>query len=35
MMVQTWDKDLKTRRPIEREPITVGSGSSNVELTPG
>ena len=34
VMVQTWDKDLKTRRPIEQRPITVGSGGNNVELTP-
>lgn len=34
LMVHTWDKDLKTRRPIEREPITVGSGDKSVELTP-
>ena len=34
VMVQTWDKDLKTRRPIEQEPITVGSGGDNVELAP-
>ena len=34
MMVQTWDKDLKTRRAIEREPITVGSGGNNAELAP-
>ncbi len=32
--VDTWDKDLKTRRPIEDEPITVGSGDNSVELTP-
>lgn len=34
VMVNTWDKDLKTRRPIEQEPITVGSGDNSVELTP-
>lgn len=34
MMVQTWDKNLKTRRPIERESISVGSGDSSVELEP-
>ena len=34
VMVHTWDKDLKTRRPIERQPITVGSGDDSVELTP-
>jgi hypothetical protein len=34
MMVQTWDKDLRTRRAIEREPIIVGSGGNNVELEP-
>lgn len=34
VLVNTWDKDLKTRRPIEKEPITVGSGDNSVELTP-
>lgn len=34
VMVHTWDKDLKTRRPIESQPITVGSGDDSVELTP-
>ena len=34
VMIHTWDKDLKTRRPIERQPITVGSGDNSVELTP-
>lgn len=34
VMVHTWDKDFKTRRPIERQPITVGSGDNSVELTP-
>ncbi len=34
VMVHTWDKDLKTRLPIESEPITVGSGDNSVELTP-
>ena len=34
VMVHTWDKDLKTRRPIESQPITVGSGENSVELTP-
>ena len=34
VMVHTWDKDLKTREPIEKEPITVGSGDDSVELTP-
>ena len=33
VMVHTWDKNLKTRRPIEREPISVGSGGDNLELT--
>jgi hypothetical protein len=32
--VDTWDKDLKTRRPIAKEPITVGSGDKSVELMP-
>ena len=34
VMVHTWDEDLKTARPIEAEPITVGSGGNTVELTP-
>ncbi len=34
VLVTTWDKDLKTRQPIEKEPITVGSGDNSVELTP-
>ena len=34
VLVHTWDKDLKTRRPIEEQPITVGSGDNSVELTP-
>jgi hypothetical protein len=34
VLVNTWDKDLKTRRPIEKEPFTVGSGDKSVELMP-
>ncbi len=34
VIVQTFDEDLKTRQPIEREPITVGSGTNSVELMP-
>ena len=34
VIVQTYDEDLKTREPIERQPITVGSGQNSVELTP-
>ena len=34
VMVHTWDKDLKTQRPVEKEPITVGSGENSVELMP-
>lgn len=34
VMVHTWDKDLKTRRPIEKEPIAVGSGDNSVDLAP-
>lgn len=34
VLVNTWDKDLKTRQPIEQEPITLGSGDKSVELTP-
>jgi hypothetical protein len=33
-MVHTWDKDLKTRKPVEKEPVTVGSGDNSTELTP-
>jgi hypothetical protein len=34
VLVNTWDKDLKTRQPIENEPLSVGSGDGSVELTP-
>jgi hypothetical protein len=34
VLVNTWDKDLKTRRPIEKGPITLGSDDKSVELTP-
>lgn len=34
VLVNTWDKDLKTREPIEQEPITLGSGNQSVELMP-
>ena len=34
VMVHTWDKDLKTPQPLNREPITLGSGDKSVELTP-
>ncbi len=34
VLVNTWDKDLKTRRPIEKESITLGSGDKSAELTP-
>lgn len=34
LMVHTWDKDLKTPKPIEKEPITVGSGDNSTELMP-
>lgn len=34
VMVNTWDKDLQTRRPIEEAPITLGSAESSVELVP-
>jgi hypothetical protein len=34
VMVHTWDKDLKTPRPVEKGPITVGSGDSSAELLP-
>lgn len=32
VMVQTWDKDLQTSRPIANEPLVVGSGEQSVEL---
>lgn len=34
LMVHTWDKDLKTPKPVEKEPITVGSGDNSAELMP-
>lgn len=34
VMVQTYDTDFKTRRPIENAPITVGSADNSVELSP-
>src|SRR6266536_484585 len=34
VMVHTWDQDLKTRRPVEKESITVGSGDNSAELMP-
>ena len=34
VMVHTWDKDLKTPKPVEREPVTVGSGDYSTDLTP-
>lgn len=34
VVVQTYDEDLKTRQPIEQQPITVGSDRNSVELTP-
>ncbi len=34
VMVHTWDQDLQATRPIEDEPITVGSGENSVELMP-
>lgn len=33
-MVHTWDKDLKTPRPVEKEPITVGSADNSAEVMP-
>ena len=32
VLVNTWDRDLKTRRPIEKAPLTLGSGDKSVEL---
>jgi hypothetical protein len=34
VLVQTYAGDLQTRRPIERLPITVGSGDDSVDLVP-
>lgn len=34
VLVQTYGEDLKTRQPIEQQPITVGSGENSVELSP-
>lgn len=34
VMVQTWEKDLKNRRPIEREAFMMGSGDNSMELQP-
>lgn len=34
ILANTWNKELKTRRSIEKEPITVGSGDNSVELAP-
>ena len=34
VMVHTWDKNLKNQRPIEMEPITLGSGDNSVALKP-
>src|SRR5262249_36423496 len=34
VMVHTWDNDLKTRKPVEKEPVWVGSGDSSPELAP-
>jgi len=34
VLIQTFDDHLKKRQPIEREPITVGSGNNSVELMP-
>jgi hypothetical protein len=34
LMVHTWDKDLKSRRPIKSEPLIVGSDQQSVELAP-
>lgn len=34
LMVHTWDQNLKTPRPVEKEPITVGSGDNGAELMP-
>lgn len=34
VMVHTWDRDLKTPKPVENAPITVGSGDQSLQLTP-
>ena len=34
VMVHTWDKDLKTPRPIEARPLTIGTDAGRMELAP-
>ncbi len=34
VIVQTYDRDLKNRRPIAPEPITVGNNQNSVDLMP-
>lgn len=34
VIVQTYDRDLKARKPIEPEPITVGNNQNSVDLMP-
>lgn len=34
VLVQTYDDRLQSRKPIERQPITIGSGDDTTELEP-
>jgi len=34
VMVYTWDKDLKTSRPVESNPLTIGRSEDRVDLEP-
>ena len=33
-MVHTWDRDLKTPRPVAAAPLTLGAGEGRVDLAP-
>lgn len=34
VMVHTWDQNLRSQRPIDAQPMTLGSGEHMVELEP-
>jgi hypothetical protein len=34
VMVYTWDQGLKNRKPIDIQPMTLGSGAESVQLEP-
>lgn len=34
VMVQTWDNDLKTARPVEARPLTIGADENQIQLEP-